>query len=188
MRFIVFIITLIFSATTCFAGPFGTEMGDAPEKFGVSQGKAGEMKETIKIPEPNPSFVAYEVGFVDNGLMRVTAYSKPYNLNAATILKEKIENELRQIYGKPSNSSSILSAKADLDKTSPTNVRNQMIKIANSIPPFCIWKGKLPDDIESIILFVEPIKNSRDYKVIQNVLYHNGKDVYSNKTNTKSVN
>lgn len=118
------------------AGPFGTQMGDAPEKYPDLARASHGFFETSRVPKPHSELHNYQLGFSATGLDRVMAFSEfPRDPEGrkGTPLYSSLLRSLSEKYGKPARSQG--------------NMAGSVWTKAMSV-----WEGDLPSDLARIIL------------------------------------
>ena len=123
MRAITFTLCLCLLFTQAYAGPFGTEMGDKPEKFGKTfNDLSPERGIRVTPPKQHSTFTIYELRFADDGLASVTALSDYYKrdrfASGAKSDYATLKKQLTEKYGQPLKEPSIF-PKASIWAKSP---------------------------------------------------------------------
>lgn len=178
MRILIMLLCF-FLAAPAWAGPFGTEMGDTPEKFAdlkKRETQRGEMYTTVNPPQKHAAFVSYYLIFYDSvGLARVMATTRAYTDDAyGTAVKSAygtLKAQLTEKYGKPEcveslNTGSIWNQPQYFTTSINKNEREHK----------SLWLDALPDNLESVTLEVQTLDNSTTY-VRLNYAYKNMKEV-----------
>lgn len=95
---------IFFSSSAC-AGPFGTNMGDTPEKYENLNRINNLYYKTFSVPKPHSRLNNYMLGFAENGLARVIGYTEfdaDYEGVKAGGLYQALQKALIKKYGNPS--------------------------------------------------------------------------------------
>lgn len=118
------------------AGPFGTQMGDVPDKYPDLARVPENLFSTTAVPKPHSRLDSYRLGFYQGGLDRVVAFTE-YERDAegrkAAPLFNSLRKDLTEKYGKPARSGG--------------NMFGSLWTKGMTV-----WEGDLPDDLARIIL------------------------------------
>ena len=111
---------------SAYAGPFGTEMGDKPEKFeSLTPVVPGYRYITNTLPKTHTDFSKYQLSFAPSGLAFVGAFTdEKFDEKQAKKNLTEIKKQLIEKYGQPQEDKEI----------------------------FVMWKDNLPNGLASIIL------------------------------------
>ena len=144
------------------AGPFGTQMGAAPENFtrlkDADPDFGVDTFETKSIPKPHYSLKRYVLGFEKGALDRVVAFTDFENLDgrSAKSLYNELESALAEKYGTPGNYGT---------REESADYRNW----------FAVWEKDLPDELARIYLSIRNASAGRARVAIV-YLYKNSPD------------
>lgn len=119
-----------------FAGPFGTEMGDAPEKFKDLKRVNNLYYEAVDIPRAHSRISHYLLGFSKTGLSRLIGYTQfdnDYEGARALSLYRLLHKTLAEKYGEPSATGGNMSG-------------------AIWTKGMCVWDKDLPHNLKSVTL------------------------------------
>lgn len=149
-------MTLLTAPAGSLAGPFGTAMGDAPEKYGNLKRSRHNLYDAERIPMPHSGLDRYQLGFGKTGLDRVVAFTDyeqdPEGVKA-TPLYQDLRKALTEKYGKPS-------------ATEGNMAGSRWTK------GMAVWDKELPADLGKIILSIRS-DNGRDSIVTIIYIYKN---------------
>lgn len=131
-----------------FAGPFGTEMGDKPEKFkSLMEVIPGFSYGATSLPKTHTEFSSYSLFFAPSGLAFINASTgDKFDEKKAKKKTVEIKKQLIEKYGSP----------------------------AEDKEQFVIWNKNLPANIESIILMC--YKKEFQYRIELKYWYKNFKE------------
>lgn len=126
------LLPLLLFGQAALAGPFGTQMGDQPEKFGEMQRANNLYYQTLNVPKPHSRIGNYLLGFTDSGLARVIGYTEfeadPSGARGASLF-QSLQKALIRKYGQPAATagrqpgSAWTRGLATWDKNLPDNIR-----------------------------------------------------------------
>ena len=170
MRILTLLVCL-FLVTPAWAGPFGTEMGDKPEKFSnlknIEKYKEINVYSTANPPQKHASFDKYDLLFDDDaGLVIVLATTQDYRDDryghAAKSEYKMLKAQLTKKYGKPTcaewlNVGSIWNQPQYFAVSINKNERQHL----------CVWSDDLSDDLEGVELEIKAINSSTTHVVLQ---------------------
>ena len=181
------VLLCLFLAVPAWAGPFGTEMGDSPDKFAdlekIEQHGWLEAYSTSKPPQKHSDFEYYMFGFYEAGLVIVIATTRDFSDDnygfGAKAQYYDIKKQLTDKYGKPVsteklNAGSIWDGPREF--ATSINVHDRVHK--------SVWLDKLPDNLESIKLEVLAKNKSTTYVQLHYVY----KDMVKVRTKTRAEN
>lgn len=118
------------------AGPFGTQMGDGPEKYPDLAKAPHGFYETSHVPRPHSELHNYQLGFTAGALDRVMAFSEfprdPEGRKGLPLYNGLLR-ALSEKYGKPARSHGNMAGSA-------------------WTKAMTVWEGDLPADLSRIIL------------------------------------
>lgn len=152
MRAITFTLCLCLLFTQAYAGPFGTEMGDKPEKFGKTfNDLSPERGIRVTPPKQHSTFTIYELRFADDGLASVTALSDYYKrdrfASGAKSDYATLKKQLTEKYGQP-QITEYLKSGGIYDKDSEFAASLYYKERFH----FATWSNNLPDNLIEITL------------------------------------
>lgn len=148
----------MFFASLSYAGPFGTTMGDSPDKYtdlkNTKTNQFGiERYLTSKMPKMHSSFENYLLDFGNAGLVSVVAVSEIFDNDRAGIRVrnsyDTLKKQLSEKYGSP----------RVLEMLSPNSIWKKENEFINSIVHNervhgCQWEKNLPDNLKEIKLMI----------------------------------
>lgn len=148
----------MFFASLSYAGPFGTTMGDSPDKYtdlkNTKTNQFGiERYLTSKMPKMHSSFENYLLDFGNAGLVSVVAVSEIFDNDRAGIRirnsYDTLKKQLSEKYGSP----------LVLEMLSPNSIWKKENEFINSIVHNervhgCQWEKNLPDNLKEIKLMI----------------------------------
>lgn len=148
----------MFFASLSYAGPFGTTMGDSPDKYtdlkNTKTNQFGiERYQTTKMPKIHSSFEEYILDFGSTGLVSVMAVSEIFDNDRAGIKArntyDTLKKQLSEKYGIPLVG----------EMLSPSSIwkkENEFIAsiVHNERVHGCQWEENLPDNLKEIQLII----------------------------------
>lgn len=162
MKFLVLFISLLLTSNAV-AGPFGTEMGDAQEKFqGLvpipTSKMPGKIYAVPNLPKKHSTFSTYVLSFGNNGLAGVFGVSENFTNDGYGIkIKneyEKIKSQLTEKYGQPQ-------IYEELNSGSIWDNDNEFVisLLKNERAHSCEWNKNLSDNVSLIRLKILAISS-----------------------------
>lgn len=169
MRSLALLLCLFWVAPV-WAGPFGTEMGDSPEKF-TGLEKYGQhwgldVYITANPPQKHSSFEKYIFGFHEAKLAIIVATTQDYGDDrygyTARSKYDIVKKQLTEKYGKPLCSESLnVGSIWDQPQDFSTSINK------NERTHGCTWRKELPDNLESIHLQIATKNRNTTYLVLR---------------------
>ena len=176
--------------TIAVAGPFGTEMGDRPEKFS-GMIKYDDHYETSEVPSPHSLLKSYSLEFTKSSeLFAVSGITALY-LNDITGVEvqtayDQLKKDLISKYGKP-----VVQEALDSRSSLRSNDQFSLGIYKKERTHSSFWvdgiTGKLPDDLYSIALMIVTPRGEKDPAVILRYSYKNEPKSNTPKSDTTKI-
>lgn len=160
IRIFLLIVLFLLHDAYSFAGPFGTNMYDAKEKFSnitkySSPSLPGETYLASELPKLHSAFSSYLLIFGDNGLCGVAAMTKKFDHDRsgsdARLKYEELKGQLSEKYGVPK---SIEFLKAGALWKNDNEFVSSLFH--NERMHMCEWEFKDSDEIKRIYMLIQP--------------------------------
>ena len=160
------VLLCLFLTVPAWAGPFGTEMGDSPDKFAdlkkLEQYEGMSLYRAFNLPQKHSSFTSYILAFGDDGLAMIMASTKDYEDdhygNTAKSEYNNVKEQLTKKYGRP----------VSVERLNTGSIWNEPRYFATSINKNerrhkSLWFDNLPDNLESVELEVRATNSGVTY-------------------------
>lgn len=165
------VLFLLLLAAPAWAGPFGTEMGDKPEKYQIFV-DSGYFKLAKTMPKQHSAFDQYFLCFGAEGLEAVSG-STEKSTNIQEILKsyETLKAELQKKYGDPADMHEYLSSEKEFQE------QIELLKgaLSGERKHETVWNKNLPDNLADIKLWVAADSDRKKLGVMLLYRYKNFK-------------